>query len=113
MKSPSNKNTTWFVTRHAGAREWAARQGLKVDRVVHHLELEDVRTGDKVIGSLPVNLVAELNEKGVDYFHLILPLPPDLRGKEITVEMMIKLGAKLEQYIVKKRRSDGPDPEVI
>ena len=94
--------TMWFVTRHAGARQWAVEQGMNVDRVVDHLDLHKVRAGDTVLGSLPVNLVADLNAKGVRYFHLTLPLSSELRGKEISAEMMQDLGARLQEYEVRK-----------
>ncbi len=99
--------TTWFVTRHAGAKEWAARQGLEVDQVVDHLELEQVEDGDTVLGTLPINLVAELNEMHVRYFHLILLLPPSLRGTEISADMMEQLDAQLEEFAVLRGEVDG------
>lgn len=94
--------TTYFVTRHTGAKQWAIEQGVMVDYIVDHLNIEDLQTGDTVLGSLPVNLVAELNEKGVRYFHLTLPLSEALRGKEISAELMRELGAKLEEFEVRK-----------
>lgn len=30
--------TTFFVSRHSGAVEWAARQGIRVDKLVAHLD---------------------------------------------------------------------------
>lgn len=95
--------TTWFVTRHAGAKEWAKTQGIGVDRVVDHLVVDEVQAGDRVLGSLPVNLVAELNSKGARYFHLTLVLSEELRGKEISAELMRQLGAKLEEFSVIKK----------
>ncbi|HGG60396.1 MAG TPA: CRISPR-associated protein Csx16 [Gammaproteobacteria bacterium] len=95
--------TTWFVTRHSGARDWAARRDLSVDQVVEHLSLDDIESGDHVIGTLPVNLVAELNERGARYFHLVLPLPSGMRGQEIDADTMERLGARLEEYHVDKR----------
>ena len=99
--------TTYFVTRHTGAKQWATEQGIDVDYLVDHLNIEDLRAGDTVLGSLPVNLVAELNEKGVRYFHLSLPLSEQLRGKEISAELMRELGAKLEEYFVIKGSKNG------
>jgi CRISPR-associated protein Csx16 len=95
--------TTWFVTRHAGAKQWAKSQGINVDRLVDHLIMDEVQEGDQVLGSLPVNLVAELNGKGARYFHLTLPLSEELRGKEISAELMQQLGAKLEEFFVIKK----------
>jgi CRISPR-associated protein Csx16 len=94
--------TTYFVTRHAGAKQWAQQQGITVDVQVDHLNIDELQSGDKVLGSLPVNLVAELNTKGVRYFHLSLMLTEQLRGKEISVELMHELGAKMEEYSVKR-----------
>lgn len=95
--------TTWFVTRHAGAKEWVKGHGINVDRLVDHLVLGEVQAGDMILGSLPVNLVAELNSKGARYFHLTLVLSEELRGKEISAELMQQLGAKLEEFVVIKK----------
>lgn len=94
--------TTWFVTRHSGARIWAQRQGFAVDHMVEHLDLDRVSAGDQVLGTLPVNLVCELNERGIRYFHLILSLNPEQRGQEITADLMHALGARLEEYRVQR-----------
>ncbi len=90
--------TTWFVSRHAGAVEWARRQGLTVDRQVAHLDIDELRPGDIVIGSLPVNLAAEVCSRGGRYCHLTLPLPPELRGRELSADQLEALGARLEAY---------------
>jgi len=95
--------TTYFVTRHTGAKQWAIEKGIDVDFLVEHLNIENIQAGDTVLGSLPVNLVAELNANGARYFHLSLPLSAALRGKEISAELMRELGAKLEEYSVIKR----------
>ncbi len=96
--------TTYLVTRHPGAKAWVESEGIKVDYYLDHLEIDQVKKGDRILGSLPVNLVAELNAKGIRYFHITLPLPPELRGQEITSEIMKKLGAKMEEYKVEKCR---------
>ncbi len=94
--------TIFFVTRHPGAVDWAERQGLHVDQIVDHLESDDAQPGDTVIGTLPVNLVAEINARGAQYLHLTLELPPELRGKELTAEDMRRCGARLESYSATK-----------
>jgi CRISPR-associated protein Csx16 len=50
--------TTFFVSRHPGALEWAAQRGIPIDHQVEHLDVSAVRPGDSVIGTLPVNLAA-------------------------------------------------------
>lgn len=101
--------TTYFVTRHSGALEWAARQGLSVDRIVEHLDPVTIQPGDRVVGTLPVNLAAEVCARGAAYWHLTLDVPPELRGKELTADMMQALGARIEEYRVEKVASPtGP-----
>jgi CRISPR-associated protein Csx16 len=100
---PMPEPTTYLVTRHPGAREWAEQEGIAVDRVVDHLDVGQIRDGDVVIGSLPVNLAAEVCARGGRYLHLSLHLPPELRGKELTVEDMRRLGARVEEHVVSRK----------
>lgn len=94
--------TTFFVSRHPGASAWAARQGLAVDRPVAHLDVAEVKPGDVVVGTLPVNLAAEVCARGGRYFHLSLSLPQAARGKELTARELEAFGACLEEYAVHK-----------
>jgi CRISPR-associated protein Csx16 len=89
---------TYFVSRHPGATEWAAAQGLRVDRVIEHLDVATVGEGDVVIGSLPVNLAAGVCARGARYLHLSLELTRELRGRELSAEDMRRCGARLEEY---------------
>lgn len=98
--------TTYFISRHQGAKDWAQQQGIEVDQMLNHLELESIQPGDVVIGSLPINLVAELNQKGASYLHLTLVLPEHLRGKELSAADMQAAGAKLQQYRVEVAMKD-------
>lgn len=98
----------FFVTRHAGAKEWAARKGLAVDFVVGHLEVSQVAPGDTVVGTLPVNLAAEVCRRGGRYLHLALPLPPDFRGRELTADDMDRFGAYLREFRIKASGGDAP-----
>ena len=92
--------TTYFVSRHPGALDWATEEGIQVDQVIDHLDLAVVASGDTVIGSLPVNLAADVCARGARYLHLSLVLPAALRGVELTPAQMRACGAKLEQYDV-------------
>ena len=94
--------TTWFVSRHPGAVEWARRQGLEVDRLVPHLKTEEIEHGDVVIGNLPANLAAEVCARGGTYCHLSLRLPLDMRGRELSADDLETLGAHIETYHVEK-----------
>jgi CRISPR-associated protein Csx16 len=77
-------------------------EGLQVDRVVEHLDVQLVKPGDRVIGSLPVDMVATLNAKGVRYFHLVLPMPHNMRGQHMSSDLMRSLGAKIQEYFARK-----------
>lgn len=94
--------TTWFVSRHPGAREWARRRKVCVDRQVTHLEIEQIQSGDVVIGTLPVHLAAEVCARGARYLHLSLTLPEALRGRELSAGDMETCAARLEDYFVRR-----------
>ena len=83
-----------FVSRHQGAVEWARRQGLEV-RLVSHLNPGDVRPGQRVIGTLPAHLAAEVCLAGGIYLHLCLDLPPLLRGQDLSADQMQACRARL------------------
>ncbi len=95
--------TLYFVTRHPGARDWAAEEGLAVDRILDHLDPAIIQPGDILIGSLPVNLVAAVCARGGRYLHLSLDLPSALRGRELSAEQMRNCGARVEEYQVWRR----------
>lgn len=90
--------TTWFITRHPGAIEWAARRGLQVDCLLAHLDPDTIAPGDIVIGVLPVNLVARVCERGARYFNLSLDLPVEARGRELSADELEAYGARIEGY---------------
>ena len=92
--------TTWFVSRHPGAIEWAKRRGLIVDRWVEHLEPEKVGENDTIIGTLPVNLAAKVCELGARYLHLSLLLPADWRGQELSADELMATHAELRAFRV-------------
>ncbi len=94
--------TTFFVSRHPGAADWLREQGLVVDRRVAHLDPAEVQASDVVIGTLPVNLAAAVCARGARYLHLSLDLPPEWRGRELSVDDMRACGARLEEYHVQR-----------
>ncbi len=93
--------TTYFISRHPGAIEWARRQNLCVDQLVAHLDPARVQAGDTVIGSLPVNLAAQVCARDAAYWHLSLELPAGLRGQELSADDMEHLGAQLQPFEIK------------
>ncbi|KXW57588.1 putative CRISPR-associated protein [Ferrovum myxofaciens] len=94
--------TIFFVSRHPGAIEWAAHHGLKVDKQIAHLDPADIRSGDMVIGTLPVNIASEVLTRGGRFFNLSLDMPPEARGMELSADDMERFGARIEEFFVKK-----------
>lgn len=94
--------TLWIVTRHAGALEWLARRGVSSERVVPHLDPEWIRAGDRVVGTLPIQLVAAVCARGGRYEHISVELPAELRGRELSADTLERHGARLELYYAKR-----------
>ena len=94
--------TTYFISRHAGAVDWAEAQGFHVDQRLAHFDVTVIQPNDRVIGTLPINLVADVNARGGYYFHLTLELPAEARGKELSAADMQRYGARLEAYAAQK-----------
>ena len=93
---------TWFVSRHPGAVEWARREGVQVDRWVPHLLIEEICSGDVVIGTLPVNMAAEVCARWAKYYNLSLNLPENWRGRELSADALAEVGARLERFVLTK-----------
>ncbi len=106
---PARAPRSFFVTRHPGAIEWARRQGIAAE-AIDHLDPENIRRGDTVIGTLPVHLAAQVCARGGRYLHLALDLPPEARGRDLTAEDMEKYGARLEEYRISTQRAPGARP---
>lgn len=97
---------TWIITRHPGAAAWLAVRGVQGEQVAH-LDVARVAVGDTVIGTLPVNLAAEVCALGARYYHLSLRLPSNLRGVELSPEEMDRCGAVLRRYHVQPVGVEG------
>lgn len=90
--------TTWFISRHPGAIDWMRQHGPAFDRHVPHLDPAEVKAGDRVIGTLPIHLVAEVCARGAEYWHLSLELPPSARGQELSAQELSRFGATLQRF---------------
>lgn len=91
---------TYFVSRHAGAVEWAINHGFTAVEMIAHFDPACVTAGDKVIGTLPVHLAAQVCDNGGEYHHLVMDIPADARGRELTAEDMEVFGASVRQFVV-------------
>jgi CRISPR-associated protein Csx16 len=100
--------TIFFVSRHPGALDWMRRHGIAFDRHAPHLAIEKVRAGDTVIGSLPVNLAAEVCARGATYRHLSLEVTAADRGRELSADELDGLDATLATYEIRSREESSP-----
>ncbi len=96
--------TTYFISRHPGAIEWIEQQQIHYDIHLLHLDLSLIEPGDTVIGSLPVNIAEQVCQRMASYQHLSLELPQHLRGMELSVVDMQRVGAKIQGYVIKKEK---------
>ena len=101
--------TSWFISRHPGAQQWAQHSKIAVDYFVPHVSNElitQIKAGDRVMGTLPVNLAAKVCAVGAKYFNLTLDLPKDLRGTELSLQQMLQCHARLEEFTL------APQPNI-
>lgn len=99
--------TTFFISRHPGAINWIKQQGVTIDRWETHLDINDVQAGDCVVGTLPIPMVAALNQKGASYLHLSVSVPASLRGQELSEHELLVLGATLRPFRVLEVKHDA------
>jgi CRISPR-associated protein Csx16 len=92
----------YLVTRHSGAKKWIEKNGISIDKHLLHLDTSIICKGDIVVGTLPVHLAANVCEKEAQYVHLCLDIPKELRGVELTIEMMENINISLGRYDIKK-----------
>ena len=100
--------TIWFVSRHPGAKTWAAQQGLCIDQQVNHLNAEQVQAGDTVIGTLPVHLAAAVCNQGARFFNLSLDIPAHCRGRELSADELRTCHARLEGFHITPQAPPEP-----
>lgn len=95
--------TTWFISRHQGAIEWIKQQNIAIDRFETHLNVADIQQGDKVIGTLPIHLAAEICAVGAEFYFLAVNVKPEQRGTELTATELTQQDCTLQPFWVEKR----------
>lgn len=101
--------TTYLVTRHQGAVDWARAHGIAAEWKPHFTEADvaALRPGDSVMGPLPVQIIANINARGGRYYHIEMTLPPEARTRELTAADMDSFGARLVEYRVMRVGENG------
>jgi len=96
------------VSRHPALVQYLRERGVLTGRepVVSHASPEDVR-GKVVVGVLPLRLAAEAAE----VWEVPLELPPELRGRELTLEQVRRCAGPLTRYRVQILAGETPARE--
>lgn len=95
--------TTYLVTRHPGALHWMRAHGPAFDQHLTHLEPTSVQAGDTVIGTLPIQLAAQVCARGARYLHLTVDMPAQWRGQELSAEQLSAAQAHLQEFHIQPR----------
>lgn len=98
--------STYFVSRHPGAVQWAHDHNLHVDHWVTHLDTGVVQPGDVVIGTLPMHAAAAVCAKGARFIALELTLSAAQRGRELAPGEMEAVVCRLTEYRVMPVRGE-------
>lgn len=99
--------TTWIVSRHPGAVAWLQnRYELGTSTLVEHLDADAIKAEDRVVGTLPVQLIAAVCQRGAHYYHLQIPMARNNRGRELSAADLDALGATLQCFYA--RPGDSP-----
>lgn len=94
--------TSYFVSRHIGALAWARAQALPVDRWRKHLYCAEIEAGDRVIGTLPVHLAAEVCAAGAEYWHLCIDQMARERGQELSAEELSARSVRIVRFHIEE-----------
>lgn len=103
---------TFIISRHKAAAEFLAEQGFGGAEVVEQADdrfWARVKPGDLIVGTLPVHLAARAFLATWNPFGFLdLDVPPEARGKELSVEDMLAYGASVKWYSVTEIRPPQP-----
>lgn len=94
---------TIFVSRHPGAIEWMKHQPIHVDRWLMHLQIEEVKPKDVVIGNLPIHLACQICELGARFFSLEIAMPLEKRGMELKAQDLKVMNCAMKEYVIRRR----------
>lgn len=59
-------STMWVISRHSGAKILMVEMGF-TGTFRNHINVDEISTGDVVVGTLPVQLIARLGQRGIEY----------------------------------------------
>jgi CRISPR-associated protein Csx16 len=97
---------TLLVSRHAAAQRWllieAEKRGWKNVVKMPHCKPEQVKSGDRVVGTLPIQLAAEICARNAEYWHLEIVVEEIDRGRELDFNELVKRGPLIQRYRIEQ-----------
>jgi len=91
--------TVYFVSGHPGARDWASRNGIQAVHI-EHLDVNIIKAGDVVVGTLPIHLAAAICQRSARYLHLVMDMPKEGRQRNLSADEMDGFNARIEEFTV-------------
>jgi putative CRISPR-associated protein (TIGR02620 family) len=88
VTQPDDMGKQYIVSRHPATVRWLERALTHTDGVFAELPLSLLQPGDRVYGNLTAHLIAAVCARGCSYYHVMLHLPLELRGKELNDELL-------------------------
>lgn len=101
--------SVYFVTRHPATERWARFAGRKgrlpfsIDTFIAHIDTATLAPGDVVMGTLPIHVIAQVVQRGAEFWALDIDVPESLRGKEMSATELAACKARLTRYEVREK----------
>lgn len=99
------QHSIWIINRHQSTVEWF-RQHYDIQvGTLDYLDdesMELLNSGDTLLGNLPLQEIAKLCDKGINYYEIRMPIThsPHIRGQELSLEQLKQHPPMLIQYKV-------------
>ena len=84
-----------IVSRHPGTIN-LLKSKFPDAEIISHMTEDSIPENALVIGNLPIEMVAKVLEKGNRFVSVVLNIPPEMRGKELSEEELKKFAKFIE-----------------
>ena len=101
----NTQSKNWIINRHPATVEWFKHTYRVQATTLDYLDEQSltlIKNGDTLLGNLPLQEIAKLCAKGVNYYEIRIPVaqPTRLRGQELNLEQLKQHPPVLTQYVV-------------
>ncbi|MBR1374612.1 MAG: CRISPR-associated protein Csx16 [Cardiobacteriaceae bacterium] len=91
----------YFICRHQGTIDWVkSRKNIKIDVFLDHLDFRETEicAEDTVIGILPIDIAAQICEKGAKFYALKIHQELSERGQNFSADNLEKMNVSLRRF---------------